>query len=659
MKYPWCLAMAFACIVQTVTQWSWSDAAKTKEQARANAAEAQKAFIAGKKLITGWWDLRDTDTALIPENLRNPKVRHWTPKNSAADNWPFMVIAARFVDRSFFDNECLKTLADEQRLTNRVRRLPDDFDLLANRFVSPKVDLTRIIFGSAEYAKDGLISITEILGTDTPYFQRMRDLTDDILAESRVETRFGPIPASDHEVNGDMLQVLSRLWWATRDDRYMEMGARIAQHFLLDAPPAKADRLRLRDHGGEIINGLCEFYVAAKHGRSDLAARLREPLVSNLDRILQIARNEDGLLYNEVNAATGEARDTKLADTWGYILDGYYAIYRVEGISRYRDAVRKTLGNLDKYLDYDWERASADGMADALESAVTLLRWEPSDVGFAWCSHTYNKMLAIQKPSGIIEGWHGDGNSIRSALMWAFYLSQGTHIEPWREDVAVGAAPTSGGLVVCVMADKDWKGRLCFDRPRHKDYLKMTLDYPRINGFAEWFTANASSQYSVRRESYGGEERLGKETSDIRSPLWVVSGDDLIRGIEIQVPAGKPAYLTIEQAGVAQAKTEPARPALTEKQTITALLEAISKSQNLTFIRNDKEYPTYAARQLMEGKLKKAGNPVKTAENFIEQVGTRSSTTGRVYLIKFADGRTTESAFWLRARLKEIEQGAR
>lgn len=52
----------------------------------------------------------------------------------------------------------------------------------------------------------------EILGSATPYFQRMRTIADDILAESRTPTRFGPMPAADHEVSGDMLQLLARLW---------------------------------------------------------------------------------------------------------------------------------------------------------------------------------------------------------------------------------------------------------------------------------------------------------------------------------------------------------------------------------------------------------------------------------------------------------------
>ncbi|MCX8037017.1 MAG: DUF5329 domain-containing protein [Candidatus Sumerlaeia bacterium] len=619
-----------------------------QQQAEANAVEAQKAFLAAQKFIAGWWDQRDTDTALIPENLRDPKIRNWTPKNSAADNWPYMVIAARFVLPSFYQNECLKTLADEQRLTNRVRRLADDFNLMTNQFLFPQPDMTRIIFGSAEYAKDGLIPITEILGPKTPYFQRMRDLADDLLAESRVQTRFGLIPASDHEVNGDMLQVLSRLWWATRDDRYLDMALRIAQHYLFDAPPARANVLRLRDHGGEIVNGLCEAYLAAKQGRPDAAAKLREPLLANLDRILEIGRNDDGLLYNQINAATGEIQNKGAADTWGYILDGYYALYLSDGIERYRDAVRKALAALPKYRDYSWEgKDGADGMADALESAVTLLRWEPDAAAFDWCAHTYHKMLAVQKPDGIIEGWHGDGNVIRSALMWAFYLSQGVYVEPWREDVAVGAVRNGDAVVICVKAGNDWSGRLVFDRPRHRDYFNMAADYPRINSFAEWFAPQAATPY--RMVLTGRAEPLA------------LSGGELHAGIPIAVKGGEPFYCTVTPAagGVTAAPvgSSPAKTALTEQQKIAALLDAVSKAKDLTFIRNDAEWPASAARQLMESKYGKAKDNIKTVEEFIEQIASRSSTTGRVYQVKFKDGRTTESAYWLRARLKEIEAG--
>lgn len=267
--------------------------------------------------------------------------------------------------------------------------------------------------------------------------------------------------------------------------------------------------------------------------------------MANLDRILEIGRNGDGLHYNEVGGATGEILDRGIADTWRYVLNGYHALYLSDAVERYRDAVGKALAALPEYRDYSWEGAdSADGMADAFESALTLPRWEPDGRAFAWCAHAYNKMLSLQRPDGIIEGRHGDGNLIRSALMWAFYLSQDTYVESSRQDVAVGAVPMRAGphqpratsgwedsLLVYVQVDRHWRGGIRFDRPRRRDYLSMDWNHPRINSFAEWFAARPAQKYSLLIGDSGQRK--------------AVSGDDLIRGVAIEVRLGTPIYLIV------------------------------------------------------------------------------------------------------------------
>src|SRR5439155_27164352 len=75
------------------------------------------------------------------------------------------------------------------------------------------------IFGVAEYAKDGLLPLLERLGPD-PWLQRLLELTDAMLGAASVPTSHGPIPGVSAEVNGDMLQVLARLSWATGESRF-------------------------------------------------------------------------------------------------------------------------------------------------------------------------------------------------------------------------------------------------------------------------------------------------------------------------------------------------------------------------------------------------------------------------------------------------------
>jgi len=74
----------------------------------------------------------------------------------------------------------------------------------------------RYHFGSAEYIKDGLIPLTEWLGP-SPWSERLIAILDDIWKYAPVETPYGRICSDNPEVNGDMLQALSRIFWTTGD----------------------------------------------------------------------------------------------------------------------------------------------------------------------------------------------------------------------------------------------------------------------------------------------------------------------------------------------------------------------------------------------------------------------------------------------------------
>lgn len=93
---------------------------------------------------------------------------------------------------------------------------------------------------------------------------------------------------------------------------------------------------------------------------------------------------------------------------------------------------------------------------------------------------------------------------------------------------------------------------------------------------------------------------------------------------------------------------------LSEKQKIDHLLRTIEQA-GIRFIRNGIEYDGKKARQHMELKLGKAGGRIKTADQFITYLATKSSMTGRPYYVVLADGRKLPSATWLRGVLKELE----
>jgi len=466
------------------------------DQAAANGELAQKAVQFCRRFARGWLVQADPRSGLLPRNLTGDA--YWNAKDSAADNYPFVVLTAQVLDDLYLKDAARTILEREIKLTSRVGALPDDFLFATQAFRTAEPDLEAITFGAAEYAKDGLLPISEWLGP-SPWLDRMKDLVGGVFQNAKIATPSGPIPSEDVEVAGDILQAASRLFWMTGDGQYAEWAFRLADHFLVQADLLDRDLLVLRDHGSEIVGGLSEACVLAFYEDPGRWASYRPRFRTVLDRVLGLGRNADGLLYNSIDPRAGKAVNTKLADTWGYVFNAYLtmALLDPEG-GRYRDAAARALASIAKYKGYDWEAGSADGYADAIEGALNLLARLPDAAAAAWADDAIGFLYRKQRADGILEGWHGDGNSARTALMYALWKTQGTAASPWRDDLRLGAVRgADGSLSVSLAADWPWTGALRFDRPRHRALMHMPFDYPRINQLPEWFTVEPLAKYEV------------------------------------------------------------------------------------------------------------------------------------------------------------------
>jgi hypothetical protein len=349
-----------------------------------------------------------------------------------------------------------------------------------------------------------------------------------------VKTKYGQIVSESHEINGEMLQTLSRVYWMTGDKRYLDWAVRLGDYYLLGGhhPTRDEESLRLRDHGCEIVSGLCELYATVNFAMPAKKGAYRTPIHEMLDHILEFGRNEHGLFYNGIYNKTGR-HDRDLADTWGYNLNGFYTVYLIDQTEAYRQAVQKVLGNLnDYYKNYQWEGSSADGYADSIEGAINLYNREPVDSTVKWMDSEIKVMWDMQQPDGIIEGWHGDGNFARTTIMYCLWKTKGLTIRPWRDDVVFGALQDGDVLKISISADRGWDGKLLFDTPRHKTVMNMPLDWPRINQFPEWFTVKQNKRYLVH-----------DLTSNTRKSY---TAQQLADGITISLQAGVPQYLIVQ-----------------------------------------------------------------------------------------------------------------
>ena len=388
-------------------------------------------------MARAWLAHADERTLLLPDVLpgheRGPKgLRIYRPHNSGADNYPYLVATAWFTDRPLFEGRLREMLRNEIRYTNAKDGIPADLDLETGKLGPPS------LFGAAEYAKDGLIAITELLGR-TPWFYRMADMTADLMKQATVASDFGPLPDAGAELNGDTLQTLVRLAPMTGDRRYLEWAERIGDAYVREVLPKNhglpgytwdfakhegPDRMRLRDHGNEIVVGLVLLEALEAERGGERGSSYREPLGRMLDRILSSA-NPDGLLYDEIRPSDLAPVSERLSDNWGYVYGAVYTHFMVTGEEKYREAVRRVLRNLPRYRGHDWENGSHDGYADAIESAIYLVNREAVPEALDWIETETARLIAFQQEDGTIERWYGDGNWARTLLLYAMMKTQG------------------------------------------------------------------------------------------------------------------------------------------------------------------------------------------------------------------------------------------
>jgi len=523
------LPLIFSCSKQPEFQQDIVD------KAIENGKQAKEGYVRSLDFTKAWLTKTDPVSGLIPTNLTGKKDL-WEPHNSAADNYPFMVLTAYLLDKDLYNGQLLDMLNTEKKLTSRVKSLPDTYSFSKQDFYSDEVNMRDVIFGTSEYIKDGLIPLNEYIGK-SPWQDRMMEMLDD-LSEYMTDVsdleKYFERTASIEEVNGEMLQTLARVYWMTGDQKYLDWAIKIGDYYLLgERDLSEIDYLRIRDHGCEIIGGLSELYVTVHFANPEKKQQYQPSLYKLLDRVLEIGRNDDGLFYNAVNAKTGEVIDGKTVDNWGYVFDAYYSVWLVDKKEEYRDAVLNGFKKLnEKYRNYAWEGTSHDGYADALESGINLYNREPVPELKSWIDSEMQVMFNMQQDDGILGGWHGDGNFARTAIMYSLWKTRGVHVFPWREDITIGAEKYGDETYIVITAEKEWQGKLVFDSQRHKTILNLPIDYPRINQFPEWFTAKEGEEYSV--------------VSSQKSISGNYSYKQLLDGISLKVAAGEKLIISVK-----------------------------------------------------------------------------------------------------------------
>jgi hypothetical protein len=94
---------------------------------------------------------------------------------------------------------------------------------------------------------------------------------------------------------------------------------------------------------------------------------------------------------------------------------------------------------------------------------------------------------------------------------------------------------------------------------------------------------------------------------------------------------------------------------LSETEKIELLINSVEQLPGAKFYRNGSWYEAKAAADHLQMKLSKAGNRIKTAQDFIDKIATESSMTGEAYKIRYTNGKEVTTKEYFTKKLKEIE----
>ncbi|MFN8526870.1 MAG: hypothetical protein U0821_27515 [Chloroflexota bacterium] len=524
--------------------------------ARVNSVLSAEAWWRVSRVATRWLVRRDSGTGLLPSRLvlGRPDARHWTYGDVGADLLPHLAIATRRLAPDRFP-EIIEILRAERTLGGAF---PTNFSLDGPSSAVEMEEEDRML-SAAEYVKDGLMPLIEVLGPG-PWVPRAHEVMRAIAAESNTPTPAGPIPAHSTEINGTVLQAATRLYWTTGDEAYLNLGDRIAAAYLdhalpvtrylpahrwdfMENEPIGPRRLYLGDHGNELISGLIEWHRVELSRGAPLAVRHRIAIRRMLDELLEKGRAENGLFFELIDVPSGRVRDRDYTDNWGYLGQAYLHQAQLERefpggdqalADGYSSAAALMLRAVSRVRFYPWEHGEMDGYADTLESAIYLLHYLEDAEASSWLDQQMGVLYGYQQDDGRVTDENIDGNFMRTAMLYGLRMSAGTTLEPWTDDVSVGAVAAGGCLALHLHAGNDWSGRLHFDTRRHNELVGLPVDYPRLNQWPEWFPVTADREYRLARPG---------------STETVTTGAELAAGLQVHVEAGAPLELTVCSAG--------------------------------------------------------------------------------------------------------------
>jgi hypothetical protein len=488
------------------------------------------------RLLRGWIDTKqDRETSLFSRG------RAWDYHDEAADHYSSLVLIAHYVDPALIREGAPlhRTLVRCRELCALPSGLLVTYDLKAGKRGTPAS-----FAALAEWLRDGLIRIVEVLGRDNAWYGELERLVDAMIAAAGGPAEL-PTALRDAEARGNMLQTLARLYAMSGKQHHLAAAESLFDAVLTDAARI-ADALTFDDHGSEWVPGLGElFALQCQLGRPQ-ARTYREPVRRLLDKILSRGAHPTTGLFCPSRLGPNQERTWQQPpDTWGYVLFAYENYDRATGEGRYRQVIEKPMRwlveNRARYAELQktlWPRStSSDDWSDSYESMIVLWNRYRDVAGvfdwLDWATHQHVHRRHGDKPYGPFTGGHFDGSTGRALVMHMMLAAQGVRCLPFIPGLRLGGVLGDRGLHLALESDQPWHGKLIFDGPRC-EYPTSHIHWARLNEMPQWFVARPEHEYRVTVDN---------------GPPRAVKGAVLTAGLELACERTATRRILVQQDG--------------------------------------------------------------------------------------------------------------
>ena len=206
--------------------------------------------------------------------------------------------------------------------------------------------------------------------------------------------------------------------------------------------------------------------------------------------------------------------------------------------------------------------------------------------------------------------------------------------------------PRTAGPATAALEKADAPARPALAAPADVLAAKAAAPPPPSAVLQERF-ARAQAQGAMQARAEAGASRKKERMSfDAGEPSKMAAA---------ATPAAETRPAAAPAVAMADSTSGGAVSALSEAQKIDRLIAYVAHLQGTVFIRNGSEYGPDKAAEHLQLKREKAGDRVKTADDFIKLCASHSYVSGEAYLIRYPDGRTRTAEDVLREELARME----